>query len=411
MRRVVITGLGTINPLGHTVEETFTNMINGVNGIDIIKYFNPERIKVKIAGEIKNLDFEKYFDKREIKRNDRVNLYGIIAADEAMKHANFNENDFDSWRFGVYVSSGIGGMDTLYEEITVAADKGPSRVSPFFVPKTIVNMTGGLISIKHGLQGPNIPMVTACSASTNAIGEAFRSIKHGYMDLALAGGSEAPISEIGVSAFSSIRALNQTLDINRASTPFDKDRQGFVLAEGSAVLVLEEYEHAKKRGANILAEIVGYGTTADAHHITAPLEDASGITRAINNAISEANIKPEAIDYINAHGTSTPLNDKIETLGIKKALKNHAYNVNISSTKSMTGHALGAAGAIESVTCVKVIETGIIPPTINYQTKDPDCDLNYTPNKAVTKNVNYAMNINIGFGGHNAVLIFKKVGE
>lgn len=411
IKRVVVTGLGTINPLAHNVDETFDKMVKGVNGIDFIKNFDTTNFKVKVAGEIKGLDLEDYFDLKEIKRSDKVMLLGLIAAKEAYENAGFKDDDYDPYRFGIYVTSGIGGLNTFYEEIGVAIEKGPSRVSPFFVPKAIINMTGGAISIKYGLKGPSIPVVSACSASTNSIGEAFRAIKHGYIDLAIAGGSEAPINEIGVAGFQSIRALNTTEDLSKASTPFDLNRSGFVMAEGAGMLILEEYEHAINRGAHIYGEIVGYGTTSDAFHMTAPDSEASAITRAIELALNEANLKASQIDYLNAHGTSTNLNDKTETLGIKNAFKDYAKDLSISSTKSMMGHALGATGAIESIVCLKAINNSIIPPTINYTTFDPECDLDYTPNKALNKEVDYAMNINLGFGGHNTVLIFKKVGK
>src|SRR5690554_1768445 len=303
----------------------------------------------------------------------------------------------------------LGGLDTLESEISVRATKGPNRMSPFFIPKAIINMVGGAISIKYGLKGPNTPIVTACSASTNSIGEAFRNIKHGYIDVAITGGSEAPINEIGVGGFASIKALSTTDDPNRASIPFDAERNGFVMGEGSGALILEEYEHAKKRGATIFAEIVGYGTTGDAFHITAPDESAEPITKAIELALKEGNVDYTKIDRSEEHGTSTLLSDQVETLGIKKAFKEHAKNINISSTKSMTGHTLGAAGAIESIFAIKAIQTSTVPPTLNLLKPDPQLDLNYTPNKAVKRNINYSMNMNLGFGGHNAVLVFKKV--
>src|SRR5690554_643884 len=409
MRRVVITGMGTVNPTGLSVDESFNNIINGFNGIDYIKSFDTSNLKVRIAGELKNFNLEDHFTRSDIRRNDRVILYGLLAAKEAMEQANLVDFTFDPYRFGVYFTSGIGGLDTLAEEITVTANKGPSRISPFFIPKAIINMVGGAISIKYGMKGPNTPIVTACSASTNSIGEAFRNIKHGYIDVAITGGSESPINEIGVGGFASIKALSTTDDPNRASIPFDAERNGFVMGEGSGALILEEYEHAKKRGATIFAEIVGYGTTGDAFHITAPDESAEPITKAIELALKEGNVDYTKIVYINAHGTSTLLNDQVETLGIKKAFKEHAKNINISSTKSMTGHTLGAAGAIESIFAIKAIQTSTVPPTLNLLKPDPQLDLNYTPNKAVKRNVNYSMNMNLGFGGHNAVLVFKKV--
>ncbi|MDY0277015.1 MAG: beta-ketoacyl-ACP synthase II [Acholeplasma sp.] len=410
-RRVVITGMGTVNPLGHNTYESFNNMLDGENGISEITLFDPHRLKVKMAGEVKNLNLEDYFDHKEIKRNDRVMLLGLIAAKEAFEQANLNQGDFDPYRFGTFVTSGIGGLSTFYEEMKTAILNDPNRVSPFFVPKTIINMTSGAISIKYGLKGPNLPIVTACSASTNSIGEAYRNIKHGYIDFAISGGSEASVTEIGISAFQALRALSTSTDKDRASIPFDLERNGFVMAEGAGVIILEEYEMAKKRGAKILGELVGYGATSDAFHVTAPDENAAAITKAITLALEEAGLSREEIDYINAHGTSTQLNDKIETIGIKNAFLDHAKKISISSTKSMTGHALGAAGAIESIVCLKVLESDTIPPTINYRVKDENCDLDYTVNQKKHRKVKYAMNINLGFGGHNAVLIFKKGDE
>lgn len=411
MRRVVITGMGTINPLGHNVKETFEAMIAGQNGIDKITHFDTTGFKATLAGEIKDLDLNNYFDPKDIKRNDKVNLFGLIAAEEAMKQANLNEGDFDPYRFGVFVTSGIGGLDTFYEEIATSITRGPSRISPFFIPKTIINMTGGAISIRFNLKGPNIPVVTACSASTNSIGEAFRNIKHGYIDLAIAGGSEAPINEIGVAGFQSIRALSFSEDKNKASIPFDFERNGFIMAEGAGTIILEEYEHAKARGAKILGEIIGYGTTNDAFHITAPDETGETIARAIQLALEEGHITTKDIDYINAHGTSTNLNDKTETKGIKVAFGDEAYKLNVSSTKSMMGHALGAAGVIEAIATIEALNNGIVPPTINLTTPDPELDLNYTPNHAIKRDLRYALTMNLGFGGHNAVLLFKKVGN
>lgn len=408
MRRVVITGYGTINALGLNVDESFNNLVKGVNGIDKIKSFDTSDLRVSLAAEIKNFDLNDYFSPNEIRRNDKVTLYGLLAAKEAMENSGLLNYNFEPYKFGVYFTSGIGGLITLDEEITKKAKRGANRISPFFIPKSISNITGAQISIKYGLKGPNTPIVTACSASTNSIGEAFRNIKHGYIDLAIAGGSEAAIEEVGIGGFQSLRALSTETDKNKASIPFDKERNGFVMGEGSGALILEEYEHAKKRGANIIAEIVGYGTTGDAHHITAPDESADSIKQAILNAINEANIKPEDIGYINAHGTSTVLNDKTETLGIKKAFDKHAYNLNISSNKSMIGHTLGAAGAIESIFTINAIKNNICPPTINLNNVDPNLDLNYTPNKAVKRDLKYGLTMNLGFGGHNAVLIYKK---
>ena len=330
---------------------------------------------------------------------------------QAYEDARLSDEDYDPYRFGVFVSSGIGGLGTIHEESRKAYEKGGDRVSPFFIPNAIVNLIGGHIAIKHKVKGINLPVVTACSAATNAIGEAFRYIRDGYLDIAFTGGSEASINELGVGGFTSMKALNFSNDKNRASIPFDQERSGFVMGEGAGVLILEEYEHAKKRGAKIYAEVVGYGSTCDAFHVTAPDETAEGITQCILNALNDAFIKPEAIDYINPHGTSTPFNDKFETQGIKQALGQHAYNVNIGATKSMHGHALGAVGAIEAIISIKAMNDSIVPPTINYQVPCEDCDLNYTPNIAVERNIEYAMSNSVGFGGQNATIIFKKYKE
>jgi len=410
-RRVVITGLGTLNPVGNTVDESFDAIIQGKNGLGPITNYEPANSKIKIAGELKNIDFETYLDKKEIKRSDKVMVLGTIAAMQAYSDSGLNENDYDPYRFGIFVTSGIGGLNTMEQDISIKALRGADRISPFFIPNSIINMVGGMISIKFKVKGPNIPIVTACSAATNAIGEAFRNIRDGYLDLAFAGGAEASINETGVGGFAALKALSTETDVNKASRPFDKERSGFVMGEGSGVLILESLESAKKRGAKIYAEIVGYGSTSDAFHMTAPDNDADGLTKAIELTLADANVKPEAVGYINAHGTSTLLNDKIETLGIKRAFKAHAYDLNVSSTKGATGHMLGATGAVESIFCIKALQTGLIPPTINYENFDPECDLNYTVNKSVSRNIDYAMNINVGFGGQNAVVLYKKYGE
>lgn len=409
-RRVVVTGLGLVSPIGNDVKTSFQAAIEGKNGIDQVTLFDTTDWKVKIAGEVKHLNFEDFIEKKSIKRQDRVINLALVAAKEAYEQSGLNEaNIGDPYRFGTFVSSGIGGLTTINRETEISVLRGLDRMSPFFIPSAIINLIGGAISMIYQSKGPNLPVVTACSAATNSIGEAFRYIRDGYLDVAFAGGAEAPINPIGVNGFANMRALIQTDDIHQASMPFDARREGFVIAEGAGVLILEEYERAVARGAHILGEIVGYGTTSDAFHITAPDEEANGVSRALELALDDAGIKKEDIDYINAHGTSTPLNDKYETLGIKKVFKEHAYKLHVSSTKSMTGHALGAAGAIESVFVVETLNHGIIPPTINYKEKDPDCDLNYTPNKAVKKELKYAINMNLGFGGQNAILVFKKV--
>ena len=409
-RRVVVTGMGMVTALGHNVDDTINALNNGENGIDYITFFDTTNGKIKVAAEVKNLDFSDYMDKKDAKRADRFTNLGMVAAKEAYNQANLDKDrdTIDPYRFGTYVASGIGGLGTIFEETKVLMEKGANRVSPFFIPKAIINLLGGNISIKYGTKGANIPIVTACSAATNAIGEAYRAIKDGYIDIAFAGGSEASINELGVSGFASLRALSTSDTPSNASRPFDKNRDGFVIGEGAGMLIVEEYELAKRRGAKILAEIVGYSSTSDANHITAPEATGSAVTKAIELAIEDAKIDKTEIGYINAHGTSTELNDKIETLAIKNAFKEHAYKLSLSSTKSMLGHSLGATGAVESIVVIKALETGIIPPTINYETKDPECDLDYTPNKAGKTNTTYGLNLNLGFGGQNAVLIFKK---
>ncbi len=407
-RRVVVTGMGLVSPVGLTVEESFNNMILGKNGVDKISLFDVTDSRVKIAGEVKNLDFIDFMTKKEIKRSDRVTNLALVAAHEAYQQAKLKDVNIDPFRFATYIGSGIGGLTTIYKESKTAAIRGQSRISPFFIPNSIINMVGAKVGIKYGAKGGNLPSVTACSAATNAMGEAFRAIRDGYIDIALTGGAEAPINELGVGGFSSLKALDFSNDPNIASRPFDKTRSGFVIAEGAGIFVFETYEHAKQRGAKILAEVVGYGTTSDAFHMTAPDEHAEGITRCILNALNDAKINRKDIGYINAHGTSTILNDKLETLGFKKAFKDDINHILVSSTKSMTGHALGAAGAIESVAVIKALETSKVPPTIHLNETDEDCDLNYVANTYQTKDMTYAMNINIGFGGQNAALIFKK---
>ncbi len=408
-RRVVITGMGLVSPVGNDVESSFKALVEGKNGIDFITLMDASDWKVKIAGEVKNLNFEEYIDKKEIRRADRVTNLGIVAATQAFEQSKLDLDKIDPFRFGTFVGSGIGGLTTIFDETKTSVTRGQDRISPFFIPNSIINMVGAKIGIKYGAKGPNLPMVTACSAATNSIGEAFRYIRDGYLDICFAGGAEAPINELGLGGFSSLKALDFSNDPEYASRPFDKTRTGFVIAEGAGVMILESYDHAVARNADIIAEVVGYGTTADAYHMTAPDEDAVGITACIDLALKDANLKPEDLEYINAHGTSTVLNDRLETLGIKKALGDHAYNASISSTKSMTGHALGAAGAIESIAVIKALETSLIPPTIHIREIDPDCDLDYTPNVFKKRDMTYGMNINIGFGGQNAAVIFKKV--
>lgn len=401
--------MGLVSPVGNTVQESFDNLIKGTNGIAQITMYDPTNWKVKIAGEVKNIDFEAVIDKKEIRRNDRVTNLALVAAHEAYTQAKLEGATLNPFKFGTFVGSGIGGLNTIYEETKTSVTRGQDRISPFFIPNSIINLIGAKIGIKYGAKGANMPQVTACSAATNSIGEAYRNILHGYLDIAITGGAEAPVNEIGVGGFASLKALNFSNDPEVASVPFDKRRSGFVIAEGAGILILEALEHAQARGATIIAEMVGYGTTSDAFHMTAPDDEATGIEACLKMAIEDAGITPGQIGYINAHGTSTLLNDRLETLGIKKAFGPSAYDVNISSTKSMTGHALGAAGAIETVATIMALKSGIIPPTIHLLEPDPECDLNYTPNVAVKRDIDYAMNINIGFGGQNAAIIFKKV--
>jgi 3-oxoacyl-[acyl-carrier-protein] synthase II len=386
-------------------------LLSGTNGIDFIKAFDASNLKVKIAAEVKNLEVDKYLEPRESKRLDRCVIYALIAAQEAYEQAELGEAEIDHHRFGTFVTSGIGGINTIYQQALIAKEKGPDRISPFFVPSSIINLVGGNIAIKFKAKGPNHPVVTACSSGNDSIGLAFRNIRDNYVDLAFAGGAEAPVGELAVGGFGSMRALCSNNDPNAASVPFDKRRSGFVIGEGAGVLILEEYEHAKKRGAKIFGEILGYGATCDAYHITAPDDSAEGITKAISIALKDASVLPEVIDYINAHGTSTPYNDKLETYAFKQVFGNHAHKLNISSTKSMMGHALGASGAIEAIITALAVKEDMIPPTINYQVPDEDCDLNYTPNQTVKRKVYYAINNNVGFGGQNSTIVFKKYTE
>jgi len=408
-KRVVITGLGVVSPVGNDVETFWNNIKEGKCGIDFITRFDVSEAKVKIAAEIKDFDPTQYIDKKECKRLDLYSQYAMVAAIQAMRDSGLEEDGkMDKDRLGVYVGSGIGGMNTFYAETEKMITMGPKRVSSLFIPMMIANMATGNVAIKYGAKGPTLPVVTACATSTHAIGEAFRNIKHGYSDVIIAGGSEASICPLAMAGFTNCMALSTVNDPLNSSIPFDKRRDGFVMGEGAAVLILEEYEHAVNRGAKIYAEIAGYGNTCDAYHITAPHPEADGSSRAIELSVQEAGREDESSIYINAHGTSTPLNDKAETLAIKKALKEKAEKALISSTKSMTGHMLGAAGAVEAIVSVLSLKEGIIPPTIGYKEKDEDCDLNYVVNEAVGKPVNMALSISLGFGGHNGCLAFVK---
>ena len=407
-RRVVITGMGAITPVGNNVETYWNNIKEGKSGIDFIKNIDTENLEVKIAGEVKDFNPEEYVDKKEARRLDRFAQFAIAASQEAVNSSKLDLDTIDKKRFGVYVGSGIGGLDTMEADISKVALSPARRVSPFFVPMTIINLSAGNIAIRYGAKGPCTSMVTACASSNNSIGEAFRLIKHGYADIMLAGGSEAAISRMGVGGFSGMKALNAHNDPKRASIPFDKDRSGFVLGEGGGILVLETLEGAQKRGANILAEIVGYGTTCDAYHITSPHPEGEGAADAMLLAMEEGGIEKNEVSYINAHGTSTPLNDRYETFAIKKAFGGEAYNIPISSTKSMTGHLLGGAGAIEAIACVKALQEGFIPATIGLENVDEELDLDYVPKVGRNKELKYVLSNNLGFGGHNATILFKK---
>ena len=397
--------MGIVSPIGNSVSSFLKNLKNGTNGIKNISLFDTSEHNVKIAGE-STIDLFEHFSSKEINRMDRFTAFSLIASDEAIKQANISKN-VDHNRIGVIIGSGIGGINT-FETQHKKLLKHPKWVSPFFIPSMIADIAAGQISIKHGFKGINYAVMSACATGNHVIGDAFRQIKHGYADIMIAGGSEASITPISISGFSNMKALTRNPDINTACRPFDKDRDGFVMGEGSGVIVLENLEHAKKRNAKILAEITGYGATADAYHLTSPAPNGTGAVESMKLAINESNINSSDIDYINAHGTSTPYNDKNETIAIKTVLNDHAYNVSISSTKSQTGHLLGATGTVEAIASILSINNSFIPPTINYNTKDPECDLNYSPNKKISKNINYAMSNTFGFGGHNATLIFKK---
>lgn len=408
MRRVVITGLGAVSPIGNDVNTVWNSIEQGVCGIAPITHFDTSDYKVKLAGEVKDLDMEAYFSKCDLKFNDRFTQFARIVSKQAMIDAGFEKDPDDAMRFGCMIGSGIGGIDTIEQASKTLEGRGPSRVSPFFIPMSLANLAAGQVAIDWGLKGATSCVVTACAAASNAIGEAFHRVRDGYEDVMLTGGSEAAITPLAIAGFQSMRALHIGEDVSRASIPFDADRSGFVMGEGAGALVLEELEHAKARGAKIYAEIVGYGASCDAHHITAPLDDGSGGAQAMVQAIEDAKIVPEAIDYINAHGTSTPLNDKTETAAVKSAFKEHAYKLAMSSTKSNTGHLLGASGAIEAIISIKALQNSLIPPTIHYQNPDAQCDLDIVANTPRKQDIQYAMSNSLGFGGHNASLIFKK---
>lgn len=406
-RRVVITGMGAVTPIGNNVEEFWDGLKNGKCGVTLITKFDASECKAKVAGEVKNFDPEAYVEKKEVKRTDLFSLYAIAAAEEAVKNSGIDLDSIDHDRLGVMIGSGIGGLCTIEEQAIKMHDKGVGRISPMFIPMAIGNMAAGNVAIRFNAHGSCIDVVTACATSTNCIGEAYRNIKHGYTDYIIAGGAEASVCELGIGGFAALKALSTSEDPSRASTPFDKERGGFVLGEGAGVIFMESLESAQKRGAKIYAEVVGYGSTCDAHHITSPTVE--GPASAMKAAMNEAGIAPEDVDYINAHGTSTAANDKNETAAIKLAFgEEAARKVNISSTKSMTGHLLGATGAVEAIASVLAINNSFVPPTIGYKVPDEECDLNYTPNKGVERDIKYAISNTLGFGGHNAVICLKK---
>ena len=408
-KRVVVTGLGEVTPLGNDVKTTWENMKKGVNGIDEVTKFDATEYKCRLAGEVRGFDPALYMPKGDVRKTDLYTQYAVAAAAQADEDSGMTAESVSPDRFGVYIGSGIGGINTLINDHTKFLEKGPGRVSPYFVPMMISNIASGTVAIRYNAQGPNIGIVTACATSTNSIGEAYRAIKHGYADVMLAGGSEAAIVPMCFAGFISCQALSQAEDKDRASIPFDAERGGFIMGEGGAVVMLEEYEHAKARGAKIYAEVVGYGCTNDAYHMTAPNPEAIASARAIELAAKEGGVSADKHLYINAHGTGTPLNDKTETAAIKRAFGQDAYKLHVSSTKSMTGHMLGAAGGVEAIASILALDEGVIPPTINYKVKDEECDLDITPNEAVREQLLFAMSTSLGFGGHNGCLAFKKI--
>ena len=407
-RRVVITGLGTVNPTGNTVAQSWAAVRNGVCGVGPITHYDTSNSKTKLAAEVKDFDPAVRVDKRESRKMARFTQFAMAAAIEAMEDAGIDMEKTDATRFATIVSAGIGGLPNMEEEHAKGEQKGFDRVSPFFVPMTIANMAAGQIAIRFGLKGMCVAPVTACAGGTNAIGDAFHRIRDGYEDLALCGGAESCISPLGVGGFTSMKALTAATDPARASLPFDAERGGFVIGEGAGILVLEELEHALARGAKIYAEVVGYGTNCDAHHITAPAPGGAGGAACMQLALADAGIRPEDIGYINAHGTGTHLNDSCETAAIKAVFGGHAYELAVSSTKSMTGHLLGAAGGVEGVFTALALHDGYLPATVNLKVPDPECDLNYLPNQGVERQVDYALSDSLGFGGHNACVVFKR---
>jgi 3-oxoacyl-[acyl-carrier-protein] synthase II len=406
--RVVVTGIGLVTPVGSDSKTTWNSLLEGKSGIDYISLFDAEGFESRIAAEVNDFDGEGILGRKEARRLDRFSQFACVAALEALEDAGIDMATEDADRVGVLIGSGVGGIMTISEQHKVLLNRGPKRVSPFLVPMMLGDMASGQVSMMIGAKGPNFSTVSACATGTDSIGEALEMIRRGRADVVIAGGTEAAVCEIGVAGFNACMALStRNDDPQAASRPFDTGRDGFVLGEGAGVIVLESLEHAEKRGANVLAEMAGYGASSDAHHVTQPHPEGEGAARAMKWAIEDAGLVPENVDYVNAHGTSTPLNDKFETIALKRMYGDHAYNLAISSTKSMTGHLLGAAGGIEAAFSVLTVKEGIIPPTINVDDQDPECDLNYVPNKAVEQKVDVAMSNSLGFGGHNASLVFK----
>lgn len=409
MKRVVITGLGAITPIGIGKDKYWNSLIEGKSGIGLISKFDTSDYDCKIAAEVKDFNANDYIDKKEAKRMDRFTQFAVVATKLAFEDGKINLDEINLERVATIIGCGIGGLETLEEEHTKLMERGPKRVSPFLIPMMIANMAAGQVSMAFGLKGSSMTITTACASATHALGESFRMIKHGNMDMVVTGGTEASITPISLAGFGSMKALStRNEDFSHASRPFDKERDGFVMGEGAGILILEELDHAINRGATIYGELVGYGSTSDAFHITQPDPEAKGAINAMRLALEEGNVDYTKVDYINAHGTSTYFNDKLETLAINTLFKEHAKNINISSTKSMTGHLLGAAGGIEAIAATLALQTGLIPPTINYENRDEECDLNYTPNKAVKRDSKYALSNSLGFGGHNASILIKK---
>ena len=410
-RRVVVTGIGAVTPVGNSAEASWENVIAGKSGIGPLTRIDTSKFTVSVAAEVKDFNIEDYIERKEARKMDRFTHYALAASMMAAKDANLTITEDMAPRVGVWIGSGIGGMETHEQQFLTFQERGVRRVSPFFVPMMIPDMASGQVSIYLGAKGVNSCSVTACASGTNSIGDAFKVIERGDADVMITGGAEAPIVTMAVAGFTANTALSLNPDVNSASRPFDKNRDGFVIGEGAGILILEEYEHAKQRGAKIYAEIVGYGSTGDAHHITAPAPNGEGAARAMQMALTDANVSPDKVGYINAHGTSTPYNDLFETQAVKTVFGDHAYKLAMSSTKSMTGHLLGAAGGIEAIFSILALKEGILPPTTNLQEPDPECDLDYVPNVARKADIDYALSNSLGFGGHNACLLFKKYSE